>query len=96
MQVVVPQPVQAVAAFLGRPDQPGFLRLVFGNKKDRARAGFGPRLARDLGQNMLLRFIENALGGIEPEAVEMEFLDPVARVADEKLAHWPGVWAVEI
>ena len=34
--------------------------------------------------------------GDEAQAVEMKFFDPIARVADEELAHRPGIRAVEI
>ncbi len=96
VEIVVPKTVQPKAAFVRRPDQPRLLRLVFGHEKNRALARRGPRFPRDAGENVFLGFIKNALGGVETEAVEMEFLDPVARVADEKLAHRPGVWAVEV
>src|SRR5207248_642135 len=45
---------------------------------------------------VLRRGVKNLLCRIETKAVEMKFIDPITRVADEKFAHRPRVLAVKI
>jgi hypothetical protein len=40
---------------------------------------------------VLGRVVEDLLRGVEPQAVEVELVDPVARVGEEELAHRPAV-----
>ena len=36
------------------------------------------------------------IGGVEPKAIEMEFLDPIPAIGDEKFPDRSGVFAVEV
>ncbi len=38
-------------------------------------------------QNMLRAVVEDRMHGVEPQAVQIELLDPVERVLDDELAH---------
>jgi hypothetical protein len=48
-----------------------------------------PPLARKSGQEVLGGVVEDALRRVEAEAVEVELLDPGARIGEEELAHGP-------
>ena len=96
MQIVIPERVEIVAAFAARPNQFRFLRFVLRDQNDRALAGGGARRPADRADDVFARMIDDALRGIETKAVEMKFIDPVAAVGDEKLAHRSGVRSVEI
>src|SRR5262249_8107517 len=45
---------------------------------------------------MLGRLIIDILGGVKPQAVEMEFCNPVTGISKKELAHWPGILAIEV
>src|SRR6266566_9910021 len=45
---------------------------------------------------MFVGFIEDALRRIKAKAIEMEFVDPVATVGDEKFAYWSRICSIEI
>ena len=55
-----------------------------------------PHAPGDGRQDVLGRGVEDLLGGVEAQAVEVELLDPVAGVGQEELAHRAGVGAVEV
>ena len=96
VKVVVPQRVDPVAALFQRPDQPRVLRLVLRHDEDRTMTCRSTRAPADCGQQVLRRPIEDLLRGVEPQAVEMKLVDPVAGIADEELAHRRRVVAVEV
>src|SRR4051794_19857564 len=96
MPVVVPKRVEIVAAFFSRPDHLRFLRLVLRDEQNRALASGFPGSATDRADDVFFGGIVNALGRIEAEPVEMEFLDPVTAVRDEELADGSGIVSVEV
>ena len=96
MEIVVPERVETVPALIERADQSRLLRLVLGTQDNRAGAGAGARRPSDFREDVRARVVENLLGGVEPQAIEVKFLDPVARVRDKQLADRPRIGAVEI
>lgn len=96
VKVVVPQGIEAVAALLGRANKPCLLRFVLAHHQCRASARRRPDTAHDRRKDMVGRAVEDLLRGVEPQAVEVEFIDPVAGVGEKKFAHRAGVPAVEI
>ena len=96
MKIVVPQRVEPVAAALGRAHQPGVLRLVLADDKGGAAASRRSHLPNDGGEDMVVRSIEDLLRRVEPQPVEMIFVDPIAGIGDEEFAHRTGIGAVEI
>ena len=59
-------------------------------------AGGEARRPADRADDVFARRIDNALRGVETKAVEMELVDPVAAVRDEKFADRSGIRSVEI
>ena len=96
VQVVVPKAIKVVAAFAAGPDELGFLGLVFCDQDNRPIASGDTCRPAHRADDVFIRRIDNALRGIETKAVEMEFLNPVAAIGNEKLAHGIGVRSVEI
>ena len=47
----------------------------------------------ELLQQMRRAVVQDRVHGVQPQAVEVELLDPVERVVDEELADRPGVLA---
>ncbi len=91
MKVVVPEAVEPVAE-----NHPRVLRLVLADDDGRAPPRGAAHLARQRREKVLVRVVRDALRGVEAEAVEVELLDPVARVREEELADGRGVPAVEV
>src|SRR5215475_2403345 len=96
MEVIVPDGIQAVAALSASADEAGVLLFVFGDQEDGPLSGGASCFARDVAKDVVGRIVEHLLGGIEPQAVQMELLDPVAGVGDEKLANGLGAGPVEV
>src|SRR5262245_49458148 len=96
MEIIIPKAVEAAPPEVLWSDQSDILRFIFRGQDDLARAGRSPCLFPDGCQNVFLRLIENGLGRVKPEAVEMKFLDPVAGVAEKEYPHWTGVCAIEV
>src|SRR5713101_3259324 len=80
--VVVPEGVDPVL-----PDDVGVLRLVLGDDENSSLASGFARPALNQRHDVFRRAIVNALSGVESKSVEMELVDPVARIFGEKLAH---------
>jgi hypothetical protein len=59
-------------------------------------AGHLTHAPADRGDDVLGRAVVDLLRGVEAQAVEVKFVDPVGRVADEELAHRRGVGTVEV
>ena len=79
MEIVVPQRVESVAALVSRAHELDILRLILAHDDRRLVASRGARRRRDLGNDVRRRFVEDLLRGVEAQAVEVEFVDPVAR-----------------
>src|SRR5205807_2712873 len=86
MKIVVPECVEPVAALVAGLNEADFLRLVLRYKESRAAACCFAHPARDSSQNVIGRVIVNVLRGVQPQAVEMKFIDPVAGVGDDEFA----------
>ena len=85
MKVVIPHPVQIVAAFTKRSRHLRFLKIVLSDEDDRARGSRVARSASDGADNVLTRSIADGVCRVETEAVEMKFLNPVTPIRNEKL-----------
>jgi hypothetical protein len=95
MEVVVPHPVQAESALVGRQQMLAALRFVLGDEDDVARRRF-PTFGHELRQDVRLAVIEDRLRRIEPEAVEPKLAQPVLGVVDDEIARARTVFAVEV
>ena len=96
VKVVVPEPVQSVAALLQRPNQPDVLRLVLGDEDDRPPAA-ASRARRPITRRDVRRSVSWMLCvASSRKPVEMELVDPVRGVAAEVLPHRAGVRPVEV
>ena len=80
MKIVVPQRIKPVAALFGRTDQFRMLRLIFSDDKSGTPFRGFVDAARDCGQDVIGRTVENLLRGIQAQTVEMKFIYPVAGV----------------
>ena len=84
VEVVVPDRVEPVTALLDRADQPDLLVLVLGDQDDRPLAGRVAGQAAHLGEEVLGRAVVDRMRGVQPQAVEVELVDPVARRCEAK------------
>ena len=96
MEVVVPHAVEAVAALLRGSDQADVLLLVLRYDEDGPRPGGGAGLPVDGNEDMFLRVVVDRVGRVQPQAVEVVFRDPVARVDREILADRPALRSIEV
>ena len=55
-----------------------------------------PHLPDDGGEDMVFRLVEDLLCRVQPQPVEMVFVDPIAGIGEEKIAHRSGIGAIEI
>ena len=90
VQVVIPERVQAVAALRWRANKLDFLRLVFADDDRAPSRGRLANLARDRCQNMITGFVVNVLRGVESQAIQMKFANPIAGVGDEEFTNRLG------
>ena len=96
MDVVVPQGVEAVAAALGGADEPRVLRLVLGDDdRGPATSCLAHTSAHDR-NDVLHGVVVDRLRGVQPQAIEMKLIDPIARVGGEELADGAGVGSIEV
>ena len=86
MKIVIPDTVEIVAAFAARPNQFHFLSFVLRRQNDGALACGMAGGSTDCTDDVLVRLVEDAFGGIETKAIEMKLIDPVTAVRDKKLA----------
>ena len=96
MEIIVPERVHAVAAFFLGLHKLRVLRFVFVDEIERSVRRGGAGTAGDLGENVILRCIDDGLRGVEAKAVEVEFGDPVDGIGNEELADGGAVVAVEV
>ena len=87
MKIVVPHPIQTVAAFTWWPYHLCFLQVVFRDQDDGTRPGSLARAATDCANNVFFGFVANGVRGVEPKTIEMKFFDPIASVGNEKFAN---------
>ncbi len=88
MKIVIPHPIQTVAAFIRRPCHPGFLQIVLGDENDGTRTRRLARGETDCAYDVFVGLIANGVCCVETETIEMKFFDPVTAVRDEKFANW--------
>ena len=51
---------------------------------------------RQFHKNVRLRIIDDCVHRVEPQSVEMIFLQPVKRIVDEEIPHWPALRSVKV
>src|SRR5437868_5530224 len=96
VKIVVPESIRAIAVLLRRADQFRFLLLVFRDDNDGPAGSLRARLPRQRSDDMIVRFVVDVLCGIEPQAVEMKFTDPIACVVNEELPYGLAAPIIEI
>ncbi len=96
MKIVIPESVEIVSSGSTRLNQFGFLWLILGHENNRSRRRGFPGHLGNLAQNVVIGFVFDILRRIKAKAVEMEFVDPVASVGDEKFTDRPGIRSIEI
>ena len=50
---------------------------------------------RQLFQDMAVAVVDDGMDGVQPQAVEVELLQPIERVVDEEVAYRPAALAVD-
>ncbi len=96
MEVVVPNRVEAIAALRRVADLPGILRFVFTHKVDTPSARRCARPDGDGRQHMSGRGIVELMRGVQPQAIAMKLVDPVAGIGDEELPHRVAEFVIEV
>ena len=88
VDVVVPlRRVQARRAALVARQPARLVGLVLEDEMDLAAGQGGAHALGDLGDDVRPAVVEDGVHGVEAQAVEVEFLEPVERVVDEEVAH---------
>ncbi len=96
MDVVIPLRVEALRSAL-RSQPARLVRAVFQYEVDRPLpAGPGADALRDFGQKMDCAVVLNRMHGIETQAIEVIFLQPVEDVVDEEIADRAAVRPVVV
>src|SRR4051794_10549599 len=96
MKIIVPNRVEIVAAFAAGTKELGNLPLILRDQNNIPRLGSltgGPTHCAD---DVFVRVIMDRIGGVEAEAVEAEFVDPVTTIGDVKFADRSRVRPIEI
>src|SRR5215216_1310923 len=91
VEIIVPEGVETISAALWRADQFGMLWFVFSHQEGSTSMGRSPHAVGNGQKNMVCGSVINVLGGIQAQAVEVKFPDPVAGIGKEKLAHRTGM-----
>src|SRR5690606_13496363 len=86
MDIVVPHRIDAESAALRRQEMLAALGLVLRRDDDASGWSGGARLLDELGEHVPLARVEDRLGRVEPQAVEMELANPIACIADHEIA----------
>ncbi len=97
-KIVDPLGVQAQAAALAGCTDSGLLRLVSAIKKISAAEPVRAIVHRvgQFAQKRLSRHVEDRMHRVEPQGVDVKFIDPLQRVGDKIAAHFIAFVAVEI
>ena len=95
MKVVVIERVESKSAAILGLQKTHVLRFVFSRQHDR------PALAvrcasRLMAQDMFGGIVQDRLRGVGAQAVEMELVDPVTSIGDEKISHRSRIGVVEV
>ena len=96
VQVVVPHSIETKAAGLDRPHEIREFRLVLGYDDDISRPCGEACRPGQFGDHMGPAAVIDVLGRVEPQAIKMEFLNPVGGIANHELARAVRVRAVEV
>ena len=96
VEVVVHRRVEAVAVPVPGPQHDRVLGLVLGHQQELPGRGGGSGGGGDGGEDVLGGGVEDGLGGVDPEAVEVELGNPVDGVGDEELPHRARLGVVEV
>src|ERR1700739_3184258 len=96
MEIVVPDRIESVPAFVGRLYHFHHLRFVFGHKIHPAASGGLSDSLRNLAEHMPRRSIEDVLGSIQPKSIEVKLADPVLGILSEIFANRAAVRSIKI
>src|SRR5262249_54905677 len=85
VKVVGPDSIESEAAVLRRLHQPWVVVLILGNQEEvPPRRQHLPHARRDLRKNVGRAVVENSMGRVEPQPIQMVLPRPGARVGQEE------------
>src|SRR5439155_10974506 len=84
VEIVVDRGVEVMTAPVSGPQHDRVLGLVLGHQQEPAGRGGGPGGGADGGEDVVGGGVDDGLGGVDPEAVEVELGDPVDGIGDEE------------
>src|SRR5579864_4176891 len=96
MPVIIPYGIEAVTPLIERADESRILGFVFGDDKGRAARSGAAHRPNKSGVDVLGGSVEDLLGSIEAQAVQVELIDPIRGVGAEKFPHGTGILAVKV
>src|SRR5688572_18686108 len=96
MPVVVPEGIQTESAFVRGSEEADILGLVFADDERPTRARRLSDLRAHLSDDVDRAVVVHVLRCVETQAIEMELLDPVARIRDDELAYRLRLFPVEV
>ena len=96
MEVVGPDGVDAAPAALAWPDQLDMFSLSSAIRTISARRRRSRTRAESSARMWRRAVVDDRVGRVEPESVDVVLADPVAGVVDDELAHHAAVRTVEL
>src|SRR5579883_345045 len=98
MEVVAPDAIDAPAALLYRRQNFSDIAVVFGDDTNYASVLRAKLLhcPRDFRNNVLARVILDLLDGVQPQAIDVVFPDPIERILHEVVANRTRILVIKI
>ena len=96
VEIIVPGRIEPPTAVGRTPQGNGLLKLVLADDQHFAPAGRLAGTPGDRRDDMVFRLVVDGVQGVQPQAVDMELIDPIAGVGNEELADRSAVGAVEV
>ena len=96
LEIIVDHGIDAKAALVGGHDHLALLRLVFHHDIGLPGAGSLAHRLGKFGQDMLVAFVEQRLHSVDTQPIDVKVSDPIGSIADNKVAHGAGAFAVII
>ena len=90
MQIVVPLRAEALDPAAAPRQAARLVAVVFEDEMNRAIGDAPAHRLADLVDDVGRAVVEDGMNRIEAQPVEMKFVEPVERVVDEEIAHWPA------
>ena len=90
VQIIVPLRVETPDPAALPRQAAGLVAVVFEDEMNLAIGDMPAHGFADLVDDVGHGLVENGVDGIEPQPVEMVFLEPIERIMDKKIAHRPA------